>query len=71
MSVLFLLVILGVVVAIGFLLAFVWSVRNGQYDDMTSPAVRILFDDTHPVDSQSDQIIHQKIKRKHHLRVIH
>lgn len=26
-------------------LLFWWSVRNGQYDDLDSPAHRILFDD--------------------------
>jgi cbb3-type cytochrome oxidase maturation protein len=26
-------------------LLFGWSVRNGQYDDLDSPAQRILFDD--------------------------
>ena len=34
---LFLLVVAG--------LLFWWSVRNGQYDDLDSPAHRILFDD--------------------------
>ena len=71
MSVLIILVIVGILVAGSFLLAFVWSVKDGQYDDMTSPAVRILFDDTHPLDRKDDKTTRQKIKRKHHLRVIH
>jgi len=30
----------------GFALAaFLWSLRNGQYDDMEGAAARILFDD--------------------------
>jgi len=45
MSVLVLLVITGIVVAIGFLMAFIWAVRNGQYDDTYTPSVRILFDE--------------------------
>lgn len=32
-------------VAIGFLMAFIWSVRAGQYDDDYTPSVRMLFDD--------------------------
>ncbi|PEN13583.1 cbb3-type cytochrome oxidase assembly protein CcoS [Longibacter salinarum] len=24
---------------------FLWSVRNGQYDDVETPAIRILIDD--------------------------
>lgn len=45
MSAIYLLVALGLVVAGGFLLIFIWSVRKGQYDDDYTPAVRILFDD--------------------------
>ncbi len=28
--------------------AFAWSVRSGQLDDLDTPARRILFDDEHP-----------------------
>jgi cbb3-type cytochrome oxidase maturation protein len=45
MSVLILLIIVGIVVASGFLAAFIWAVRNGQYDDTYTPSVRILFDE--------------------------
>lgn len=34
----------SILVAAGFLLAFLWAVRSGQYDDDVSPSVRILFD---------------------------
>ena len=35
---------------VGIALAwFVWAVRTGQFDDLETPAVRILFDDQ-PVD---------------------
>jgi cbb3-type cytochrome oxidase maturation protein len=44
-SVIILLIILGVLVASGFLAAFLWAVRSGQYDDTVSPSVRMLFDD--------------------------
>ncbi len=27
---------------------FIWAVRSGQFDDMETPAVRILFDDEAP-----------------------
>ncbi|MBS1958556.1 MAG: cbb3-type cytochrome oxidase assembly protein CcoS [Bdellovibrionales bacterium] len=29
----------------GFLIAFIWSARNGQYEDLETPAVRILFEE--------------------------
>jgi len=49
MSVIFFLIILGILVAGGFLVGFIWAVRSGQYDDTESPAIRMLFDDTKPV----------------------
>jgi cbb3-type cytochrome oxidase maturation protein len=45
MSVIIVLIIIGVVVASGFLVAFLWAVRSGQYDDTVSPSVRMLFDE--------------------------
>lgn len=32
-------------VAIGFLGAFLWAVRSGQFDDTYTPSVRMLFDE--------------------------
>ncbi len=31
--------------AIGFLAAFLWAVKSGQYKDTYTPSVRILFED--------------------------
>jgi cbb3-type cytochrome oxidase maturation protein len=33
-------------IAVGF---FVWAARSGQFDDLETPAMRILFDDEEPV----------------------
>ena len=44
MSAFFLLIGASIVVAAGFLIAFLWSVKNGQYDDDYTPSVRMLFD---------------------------
>jgi cbb3-type cytochrome oxidase maturation protein len=44
MSVIVVLIAFSIIVAGGFLLAFLWAVRSGQYDDDISPSVRILFD---------------------------
>ncbi|NOZ08647.1 MAG: cbb3-type cytochrome oxidase assembly protein CcoS [FCB group bacterium] len=46
MSVIFILVIAGLIIALGFLIAFIWAVKSGQYDDRETPAMRILFDDS-------------------------
>lgn len=48
MSVIIVLIGFSLIVAIGFLSAFLWSVKTGQYDDDVSPSVRILFDDENP-----------------------
>lgn len=45
MSALFILIGASLMIALGFLLAFIWSVKNGQYDDDYTPSVRMLFDD--------------------------
>lgn len=57
MSVIVLLIIAGGVVAGGFLCAFAWAVRSGQFDDTTSPPLRVLFDDAAtPVITSKDRI---------------
>jgi cbb3-type cytochrome oxidase maturation protein len=45
MSVIVVLICASLLVAAGFLAAFLWAVRNGQYDDKFTPSVRILFDE--------------------------
>jgi cbb3-type cytochrome oxidase maturation protein len=30
---------------VGFLLAFVWSIKDGQQDDLITPGMRILTED--------------------------
>lgn len=44
MSAIVILLIASISVAAIFLAAFIWSVRNGQFDDDFSPPQRILFD---------------------------
>ena len=45
MKIIFLLIAIGLVLALGFLGAFLWAVKSGQYDDDYTPSVRILFDE--------------------------
>ena len=45
MNIIFFLIVLSLLVALGFLAAFFWAVRSGQYDDDYTPSVRMLFDD--------------------------
>jgi cbb3-type cytochrome oxidase maturation protein len=48
MSVIVLLIAAGGVVAAGFLAAFAWAVKSGQFDDTTTPAVRMLLETRRP-----------------------
>ena len=45
MEILLLLIPLSVVLALAIGVAFWWSVRSGQFDDLEGPAHRILADD--------------------------
>lgn len=45
MGVLVILILVSLGVATGFLVAFVWAVRSGQYEDTSTPSLRVLADD--------------------------
>lgn len=45
MSVLYIVVPLALVVVAATVGAFVWAARRGQFDDLDTPAVRMLNDD--------------------------
>lgn len=61
MSVLILLIAFSILIAGGFLIAFIWSVKKGQYDDDYTPSVRMLFDDK-PVSDKNSSLIPNKNK---------
>jgi cbb3-type cytochrome oxidase maturation protein len=46
MSVIVILIGASLLVAVGFLIAYLWAVKSGQYDDKYTPSVRILFEDS-------------------------
>ena len=48
MSVVVVLIGFSMLVAGGFLIAFLWAVRSGQFDDRYTPSVRMLFGDGEP-----------------------
>jgi cbb3-type cytochrome oxidase maturation protein len=52
MNVIIILIAASILIAGGFLVAFLWSVRNGQYDDDYTPSVRMLYDDATPTSSK-------------------
>lgn len=72
MSVVFVLIGASLLVAIGFLAAYLWAVKSGQYDDKHTPAIRILFENNRKEhssknrtmsDEKSDKIDESKMKK--------
>jgi len=45
MSVVIILILASLLVGLVFVVAFIWSVRSGQYEDTTTPSLRILVDE--------------------------
>jgi cbb3-type cytochrome oxidase maturation protein len=48
MEILYLLIPVSVALVFAIAVAFWWSVRSGQFDDLEGPAFRILMDEDHP-----------------------
>jgi cbb3-type cytochrome oxidase maturation protein len=66
MIVILLLIPLSIVIAICFLLAFIWAVRSGQYEDTCTPAMRLLLDESQPKPSATakEDLTKTKLKLK-------
>ena len=45
MSVLYIVVPVALLLVVGAIAAFVWAARRGQFDDVTTPAMRAVQDD--------------------------
>jgi cbb3-type cytochrome oxidase maturation protein len=43
MIIIVILISISLIIAIGFLISFLWALKSGQYDDTETPAVRMLF----------------------------
>jgi cbb3-type cytochrome oxidase maturation protein len=54
MTIILLLILLSLLIAGGFLLAFFWAVGTGQYDDEVTPSMRILFEDPKPTNNDDN-----------------
>ena len=66
MIVIFLLIPLSILIAAGFLAAFIWAVRTGQYEDTCTPAMRLLLDEPklQPPDPQPEDLEKPNLKLK-------
>lgn len=64
MSVIYILLAISLVVAIIFFVAFIVSVKQGQYDDSYTPSVRMLFEDelVKPKKTRSKEFKQEKIQ---------
>ncbi len=45
MGVIYILLTISIIIAIGFFIAFIFAVKSGQFDDSYTPSVRMLFED--------------------------
>lgn len=43
MIIIVILISISLIIAVGFLISFLWALKSGQYDDTETPAVRMLF----------------------------
>ena len=48
MSVIFVVLPIALVLLAGAIAAYAWAARHGQFDDLTTPALRALHDDDTP-----------------------
>ncbi len=66
MSALSLTLLIGVLVMLIVIVAFVFTVKSGQYDDLEGPAYRILMDDDDPrIPANAEKIRKQQEDTKH------
>ena len=49
MEILYMLIPLGLIVMVIAIIAFLWAIKSGQYEDLDGPAHRILMDDDDPL----------------------
>jgi len=61
MNIFYLLIGVSLLAALIFLGLFIWAVRNGQFDDNETPAIRMLFDDE-PLDEENIEITEEQTK---------
>ncbi len=56
MYVMIILMFFSLLVAGGFLVAFIWAVKHNQFKDKYTPSIRILFDDDKTISNKEREI---------------
>lgn len=69
MSVILLLILASLGLALAFLVAFIWAVRSGQYEDTCTPSLRVLMEAEPKLDittggATRQQFIDESVKPK-------
>ena len=58
------LILVSLLLAAGFLLAYLRASRDGQFDDEYTPAIRMLFDDPVPGASSNNGSAEKEVKQQ-------
>ncbi len=45
MGIIYIMLVVSLIIALFFLVSFLWAIKSGQYEDDYTPSVRILFED--------------------------
>ena len=53
MNIIFFMIGISLLLALGFFGAFLWSMKTGQQDDLYTPSMRMLLDDNEPTTNSS------------------
>ncbi len=61
MSVVYVLLPVASLLAVFFVVAFIWAVRRGQFDDLATPAVRILHDDEEVRPTSPESVVNEPV----------
>ena len=55
MDIIYLLAPIALLLAVGAIIGFLWAVNKGQYDDLETPAHRMLLDDEDESDESKEK----------------
>ncbi|RHX80034.1 cbb3-type cytochrome oxidase assembly protein CcoS [Leptospira yasudae] len=65
MNALYLTIPMAMLIALGALVVFFWSLKSGQYEDIEGPKYRMLFDDDPPQTEKRNTGITSKKEESH------
>jgi cbb3-type cytochrome oxidase maturation protein len=63
MGIIVLLISISITIALLFLGIFLWSLKSGQFDDTTTPAMRMIFDDLKARAKKNDEYVSTKTEK--------